>query len=598
MESFVFWGFNLYAWITILTVLTMFTVLLLTKLRADVVFLGAISILFVTGVLNAKEAFSGFSSTSVVIIGVLFVVVSGLTHTGVLQWIVKNLLGQPESYSKAVVRLMLPVAALSSFLSNTTVVALFVGIVKMWSKKLGISPSKLLIPLSYASGMGGVCTLIGTPPNLIISGLYAENTGEAMNVLTTTIPGLFCLFIGVLSIIAMSKLLPNRKAPESAFESTSDYTVELEVPSDNPHIGETVNEAGLNDVRGGNLIEVVHYDEFVSPANGEEILMGGDRLIFSGQIDEILDLKHSHGLVSADHHVFTLSEIDSSRQLRTAFVTFGSSLIGKSIGGTTFEKDNGLVLVAVARRGERIKQSPREVVLQAGDTLLLDCPPNMKINESSLTAKLHFFDSDQVPNIGKKTLISTTIMMAMVVLSALNVIPLLQCAFLAAIAMLIFRCCNVDQAMKAINWEILMVFAGSVVLGIAIQKTGIAERLAFGILDVCGDNPIVVMTAICFVGTFITEFISNTAAGAMFFPIMYQAAEKLGYEPFPFLVALMVSVSSSFATPIGSPTHMLVYGPGGYRFSDFMRIGLLMNIIILAANIFIVNIIYPLTPLH
>ena len=177
MESIVLWGFNLYAWITIVTVLAMFTVLLLTKIRADLVFLGAIAILFVTGVLNAKEAFSGFSSTSVVIIGVLFVVVAGLTHTGVLQWIVKHLLGQPETYSKAVIRLMLPVAGLSSFLSNTTVVALFVGIVKMWSKKLGISPSKLLIPLSYASGMGGVCTLIGTPPNLIISGLYAENTG-------------------------------------------------------------------------------------------------------------------------------------------------------------------------------------------------------------------------------------------------------------------------------------------------------------------------------------------------------------------------------------------------------------------------------------
>ena len=594
----VFLGFNLYAWITILTVLSMFTVLLLTKLRADLVFLGAIAILFVTGVLNAKEAFSGFSSTSVVIIGVLFVVVAGLTYTGVLQWIVKHLLGQPESYSKAVIRLMLPVAGLSSFLSNTTVVALFVGIVKMWSKKLGVSPSKLLIPLSYASGMGGVCTLIGTPPNLIISGLYAEQTGVAMNVLTTTIPGLFCLFIGVLSIIAMRNLLPDRKAPESAFESTSEYTVELLVPSDNPNIGMTINEAGLNDVKGGNLIEVVHYDEFVGPADGDEILMGGDRLIYSGQIDEILELKKSHGLVNADHYVFTLSEIDKNRQLRTAYVVFGSSLIGKKIGNTTFEKDNGLVLVAVARRGKRIEQSPREVVIQAGDTLLLDCPPKLKIDTSSLASKLHFFDSDQVPNIGKKTLISTTIMIAMVVLSALNIIPLLQCAFLAAMAMLIFKCCNVDQAMKSINWEILMVFAGSVVLGVAIQKTGIAERLAFGILDVCGDNPIVVMTAICFVGTFITEFISNTAAGAMFFPIMYQAAEKLGYEPFPFLVALMVSVSSSFATPIGSPTHMLVYGPGGYRFSDFMRIGLLMNIIILAANIFIVNIIYPLTPLH
>ena len=189
-------------------------------------------------------------------------------------------------------------------------------------------------------------------------------------------------------------------------------------------------------------------------------------------------------------------------------------------------------------------------------------------------------------------------MIAMVTLSALGVIPLLQCAFLAAAAMLLLRCCSPEQAMKAVNWDILMVFAGSVVLGIAIQKTGIAERLAFGILDVCGSNPIVVMTAICLVGTFITEFISNTAAGAMFFPIMYDAAEKLGYEPYPFLIALMISVSSSFATPIGSPTHMLVYGAGGYRFSDFIRIGLLMNIIILAANIFIVNIIYPLTPLN
>ncbi|MBR2285283.1 MAG: anion permease [Paludibacteraceae bacterium] len=189
-------------------------------------------------------------------------------------------------------------------------------------------------------------------------------------------------------------------------------------------------------------------------------------------------------------------------------------------------------------------------------------------------------------------------MIAMVVLSSLNILPLLNCAFLAAFAMLIFRCCTPEQAMKSINWEILMVFAGSVVLGVAIEKTGIAEWLAYRTLDVCGTNPIIVMTAICFIATFITEFISNTAAGAMFFPIMYEAANHLGYEPYPFLIALMISVSSSFATPIGSPTHMLVYAPGGYRFSDFLRIGLLMNIIILAANILIVNLLYPLTPIH
>ena len=504
MESIMFCGFNIHAWITIVTVLTMFTVLLFTKLRADLVFLGAIGILFVTGVLDVKEAFSGFSSSSVVVIGVLFVVVAGLTYTGVLQWIVKNLLGQPKSYSKAVIRLMLPVAALSSFLSNTTVVALFVGIVKMWSKKLGISPSKLLIPLSYASGMGGVCTLIGTPPNLIISGLYADNTGTTMNVLATTIPGLFCLCIGVLSIIAMRRLLPDRKAPESDAEDTAEYTVEMLVPSTNKFIGETLGYAGLLDVKGGRLIKMRHFDDVAVPIEENEFIMGGDHMVFAGNIKDILELENTHGLV----------------------------------------------------KGE------------------------------------------EVLNVGSKTLVSTIIMIVMVVLSALGVMPLLECAFIAAAAMLLFRCCSPNQAMKAINWDILMVFAASVVLGLAIQKTGIAERLAFGILDVCGTNPIIVMTAICFVATFITEFISNTAAGAMFFPIMYEAAEKLGYEPYPFLIALMISVSSSFATPIGSPTHMLVYGPGGYRFSDFMRIGLVMNLIILTANIFIVNIIYPLTPIH
>ena len=503
MESIVFWGFNLHAWITIATVLTMFTILLFTKLRADLMFMGAVGILFVTGVLDAKEAFSGFSSGSVVVIGVLFVVVAGLTYTGVLQWIVKHLLGQPKSYGKAVVRLMLPVAGLSSFLSNTTVVALFVGIVKMWSKKLGISPSKLLIPLSYASGMGGVCTLIGTPPNLIISGLYAEQTGTTMNVLATTIPGLFCLFVGVLSIIAMRRLLPDRKAPESSDEDTAEYTVELIVPSDNKYIGETLGYAGLLDVKGGRLIRMHHFDNVKVPIEENEFIMGGDHMVFAGQIKDIMELSKTHGLIVGD----------------------------------------------------------------------------------------------EVINVGLKTLLSSLVMLTMVVLSATGVMPLLQCAFLAAAAMLLLRCCTPDQAMKSINWDILMVFAGSVVLGLAIQKTGIAERLAFGILDVCGTNPLVVMTAICFVGTFITEFISNTAAGAMFFPIMYEAAEKLGYEPYPFLIALMISVSSSFATPIGSPTHMLVYGPGGYRFSDFMRIGLLMNLIILAANIVIVNIVYPLTPL-
>jgi di/tricarboxylate transporter len=600
MSEFVFLGFGLDAWITIVTVLAMFTVLLFTRMRSDVVFLCAVGVLYVTGVLDAKETLAGISQTSVAVIGVLFVVIAGLMHTGVLQWITKHLLGTPNSYAKAVTRLMLPVAALSSFLSNTTVVALFVNIVKMWSKKLGISPSKLLIPLSYASGMGGVCTLIGTPPNLIISGLYEEQTGHAMNILATTIPGLFCLAIGVLSIIALRRLLPDRKSPEAAFESTGDYTVEMLVPSDNKHIGMTIGELGLKTVQGGSLIEIRHFDDekIVSPVPDDEPLMGGDRLIYAGQIGELLELKRSHGLVNADHPVFHYDDAPKSKHhLRTAYINFGSKLIGTTMGTNGFEKEHKVTLVAVSRRGQRIGESPREVKLQAGDTLLLESVKEFKSDTQAMSRDLHFFESEEIPNIGLGTFISSTVMIAMVALSALGVMPLLQCAILAVFAMLIFRCCTPEQAMRSVNWDILMIFACSAVLGTAIQKTGIAERMATGILDICGTNPIVVMTAICFAGTFITEFISNTAAGAMFFPIMYEAALKLGYEPYPFLIALMIAVSSSFATPIGSPTHMLVYGPGGYRFSDFLKIGLLMNLIILAANILIVNLVYPLTPL-
>ena len=601
MDTFEFWGFGLDAWITIVTVFVMFSVLLFTRLRSDFVFLAAVGVLYVTGVLDAKEALSGISQTSVAVVGVLFVVIAGLTHTGVLQWIVKNLLGTPDSYTKAVTRLMLPVAALSSFLSNTTVVALFVNIVKMWSKKLNISPSKLLIPLSYASGMGGVCTLIGTPPNLIISGLYEEKTGETMNILATTIPGLFCLAVGVLSIIALRRLLPNRKAPEEAFESTGDYTVEMLVPADHPQIGMGIGEIGLNRVSGGSLVELRRFDDeqVLSPVPDDEPLMGGDRLIYAGQIGELLDLENSHGLVNADHPVFHYSDVEKSRHhLRTAYITFGSSLIGTTMGTNGFEKENQVTLVAVSRRGSRIEQSPREVVLEAGDTLLMESVHALRTDTKAMSRDLHFFESEYLPNIGLGTFISSAIMIAMVALSALGVLPLLQSAILAVFAMLLFRCCSPEQAMRSINWDILMIFACSAVLGLAIQKTGIAERLATGILDVCGTNPIVIMTAICCAATFITEFISNTAAGAMFFPIMFDAAEKMGYEPYPFLIALMIAVSSSFATPIGSPTHMLVYGPGGYRFSDFLKIGLLMNIIILAANILIVNLVYPITPLQ
>ena len=594
METVLFAGLSFHAWIVIATIILVFGLMLFTKLAPDFVFLGGMTILMVTGALPVDKVLSGFSSSSVVLVGALFVVIAGLVHTGVMQWIVRYCLGTPKSYNMAIFRLMTPVAALSSFLNNTTVVALFINVVKIWAKKLNVAPSKLLIPLSYASGMGGICTLIGTPPNLLISGFYMDQTHEQLSIFTPTLAGLFCLTVGILATIAMKKLIPERTSPEEALENSQNYTVELLVPSDAKFIGETLKDAGLFQVEGGHIIEIIRFDkEIISPVSEDEFIFGGDRLVFSGQVDEILKLRNSHQLVNAAHHVFSVNEVDSNRKLRMANVRFSSSLVGTRMVDTDFEERNNMVLIAIAREGERINQSPREIVIEKGDTLLLECPPRSK-SESALTPDLQFFESSLIPQEGKKTLTSSLILLAMIICSSLNIIPLLQASFLAAFAMIILRCCSINQARESIDWGLLMVFAGSINLGSAIEYTGIASKIAEGILSVCGSNPMFALAGICFAATFLTEFTSNTATAAIFFPITYQIAVTLGVNPLTFCVALMIAVSSSFATPIGSPTHMMVYGPGGYRFVDFMRIGLPMNFIILAADLFIVPLLFPL----
>ena len=593
-------GFGIDAWITIATVLGVFIVLMTTKLRSDLVFLAAIGLLFLTGVLDADEAFSGFSSSTVVVVGVLAVVVAGLTYTGVLHWITKHVLGRPKDYKRALLRVMTPVAVLSPLLNTVTVVSVFVGVVKMWAKKLKMTPSRLLIPIAFASNMGGVCLILVVPQNLVVSGFYESNTGHAMGVLAPAIPGLFGLMAGMLTIIALRRLLPERKSPESAFESTGDYTVELLVPSDNPNIAREVGELGLNNVVGGSLVELRHFDDYriMSPVPDREPLMGGDHLVYAGQIEELLELKKKYGLVSADHHVFHYSEVSCNRQLHTAHITFGSSLINTKIGDGAFERDNNVTLVAVARKGKRIEQAPREVVLQAGDTLLLECPPNMKIVTSALGQYLQFFDSTDVPNIGRHTIVSTAIVSVMVALTVFGVMPLLQSAFVAAGFMLICRCCSPSQAMEAIDGSLLALIAGSIVLGVAIQKTGIADWISQGILSISGSNPLIVMIAVCMAAAVITEFLSITTVAAIIAPIMYSAAIQSGYEPLPFLIALIMAANSSFVTPIGSAVNMLVYGPGGYRFSDFIRIGLPVKLAFLIVSILMDIIVYPLTPLQ
>ena len=596
-DIFLLWGLSIDAWITIATVMTVIVVMLFTKVRTDAVMLIAIGVLFVTGVLDAKETCSGFSAGTVVVTGVLTVVMAGLRYTGVLQWMLKHVFGLPDSYPSALFRMMVPVSMLSAFVSNTMLTVLFGNVLKRWARKLGTAPSKLYLPMVYAVQMGGVCTLIGTSTNIVVADLYESATGKTMNMFSIFLPGALCLVVGVLFIIAMRRWLPERKSPEEAFEAACDYTVELLVPSDNPNICMTLGEAGLFHVKGGSLIAIRHFDHDPSVLSEDEFVMGGDRLVYSGQIDEILELKETHRLVASDHHVRSMNEINKNYELRIAFVNFGSRLIGKSIGDSTIERDNNLILVAVARRGKRIEAAPREVELQAGDTLLFQCPRKTNTYAEHLASLLQFSDFQEVIKLGSNTIVSSLIMTAMMILTAMNVVSLLHGTVLAALAMLLFRCCTVNQAMDAVNWRALMSLAGSIVLGMAISKTGIAQTIAFAVVSIVGTQPVLIMLGVCLAAMLITQLVENVAVTAMFFPIMYQAAMQVGYEPAPFLLALMIAANASYATPIAASPNMLVYGPGGYRFTDYMRIGIPLTIIVTVTGVAAVILAYPLVKL-
>lgn len=589
-------GLSLKAWVTIIAILSIFVVMTRSRVPAEVAFLGALTVLLVTGVVSEEEGMAGFGSEPVVVHAAFFVVIAGLMQSGVLYWLTQHGLGNPRSYQRAIVKLMLPVGVLSAMLNGVNVVAMFIDAVKIWARRLEIAPSRLLLPLSYAATLGGTCTLLGNSSNLVIAGLYMEKTGRSLNLFQPLLPGLAITAVGVVLVVMLRRFIPERESPEQSFETTSDYTVELLVPTDNHAVGLTVGEAGLQQVKGGSLIEIVRFDkEIIMPVPDEEFILGGDRLIYAGQINEILDLKRSHGLVAADHHVYNISEIDSDRKLRTAYVTFGSDLIGTSMTENGFERANDMVLVAVARQGKRVDGQPREIRLQAGDSLLLECPPKSDDQLERINRRnLQFFDSHFVPQIGRRTVTAAVILVLMFIISSFHVLPLMATTMLAAGAMLMTRCCRMDRIVKYIEWELLLILGATVVFSIAITKTGIAEVVANHLLNVCGTNPYVIMAVMCLLASFISEFVSDVGSSAMFFPIIWKQAEALGCNPMPFVISLMLAVTVSFSSPIGSNTHMLIYGPGSFRFSDFARLGIVMHLVLLVVLIIVVNLVYPI----
>ena len=584
------------AWVTIAVTLGVFLSNALTNLSAEVVFLGGTAILFVSGILTEQDALAGFSNPGMITVAVLYLVVTGLSQTGGLNWISQRVLGLPKGHNAALLRLMAPVMGMSAFLNNTPVVAMFIPVVSDWSRKLRISPSKLMIPLSYAAIFGGTCTLIGTSTNLVVNGLLISATDlPGLKLFDLTIVGLPCAIAGMIYLFTTHRwLLPSRKPVISETDDVRQYTVEMMVPADSPLIGKSIEQAGLRHLPGLYIIEVIRNQIIIPAVSPKEILQDGDRLVFIGMIDSIVDLHRLRGLQPATDEVFKLNTPRSERCLIEAVVSNTCPLVGKTIREGKFRTQYNAVVLAVGRNGERLPGKIGSIRLQPGDTLLLEANANF-LSQQRISNDFYLVNGipDSEPLRHEKAPLAIIILGVMVLLASLGILSMLKAAVLASAVMLLTGCCSSIRAFRNIEWSVLLVIGAALSIGKALETTGAAGAIATTLIQFSGDNPGLALAVVYGVTNLLTEVITNNAAAALVFPIALAVSQTLEVNFTPFAIAIMIAASASFSTPIGYQTNLMVYGPGGYRFSDFMRVGIPLNAIFWLITVTLTPIFYP-----
>ena len=581
--------------------------LIFTRIPPDAILVGGLTLLLVApvrlasgwkiGVITTTEAFAGFSNPGMLTVGVLFVVVTGLRETGGIDWIAQSVLGRPGSLRRALLRILFPVVGLSTFLNNTPVVAMLIPAVSDWAKKLNLAPSKLMIPLSYAAILGGTCSLIGTSTNLVVAGLVMTQTDMApLRMFDITWVGLPCAVVGSLFLLLFGpKLLPTRGSPAAQLADPRQYTAEMIVPAGSPLIGKSIEQAGLRQLPGCFLVEIDRQGTGILAVGPEETLQADDRLIFAGIVESIRDLQNLRGLVPATNQVFKLDSPRYRRQLFEAVVSNTCPLAGKTIRDGRFRNHYNAVVLAVARGGERIRRKIGDIELRPGDTLLIEASATFaQQHRDSRDFFLVSAIEDSTPRRHERAPLALLILTAMVVLAAWGVVSMLVAAVLAAALMVLTRCCGLAEARNAIDWPVLIVIGAALGLGAGIERSGAAELLAGSVLGVAGGNPYLTLIGVYLVTWLLTEILTNNAAVALMFPIAISAAQQLEVNLLPFVMVLMIAGSASFATPIGYQTNLMVYGPGGYRFTDYARIGIPMTLLVGSTALLLAPRVWPL----
>lgn len=572
---------------------------------ADMCLLAGLTTLLLYGLvdkkhgLNITDGLSGFSEPAVLTVAILFVVADGLQRTGAFAYVGMRMLGTPSGPASAQLRTMVPAALLSAFLNNTPVVVLMMPIIHDWSRKHRISISHLLMPLSFAAILGGMCTLIGTSTTLVINGQLEE--GLTMFELAWV--GVPCLVCGVIFITLFTRrLIPERQPAFQTSEDPREYTVEMEVETGSPLVGKTIEAAGLRHLPGMYLMEIDRTGHVLPAVSSETLLQGGDHLVFVGVVNSVVDLQKIPGLKPATDQLFKLDGPRSHRCLVEAVVSGSYPFLRQTIRESRFRTHYNAAIIAVSRDGIRLQGKIGDIRLQPGDTLLLESTPAFIEQQQN---SRHFFLVSEVQNSTpvrhEQAWIARIIMAAFIIgATALGASDIKDAALMAALPaamlMIFFRCTGASDARRSVDWTVILVMASGLGIGKAMDASGTTQflltnlRSAIGML---GGGNLMMLTAIFLISAILTNMITAKAAALLVLPIALAAAAATGVDPKPLIIGVIMGCAGCFATPFGYQTNMMVYGPGGYRSSDYLRLGVPLTLLVGAITLIITPLVWP-----
>lgn len=566
---------------------------------ADLLFVGATTILAALGVMSFEQAFGGFSNSAMLTVAALFVVAAGLRETGVMEYVGDRFLGGVETEGKALALMAVVLIPSAMVLNNTPKVAMLVPVLITWCRKKRISPSRLLMPLSFLSILGGTCSLVGTSTNLVVQGLLIKSQLRPMTMFEVGWVGFPCALLGVFYMLTIGRrLLPDRKdLIEQLEESRREYLIEMLVQPGCRLVGKTVASAGLRNLPGLFLIDIDRDGLSLGPISPDERISADDRLVFTGIVGTIVDLDKIQGLVpAADARYEVTPDPQRGRQLCEAVISPSSPLLGESVREVDFRAMYDAAVVAVHRNGARLPNKIGDIVLHAGDTLLLQVGHDFsRVYRNNPDFYLVSDVEDSRPVRYGKAKIAAIIFGVMIVGFVSGKIDIALAAFLAAGAMIATGCISPGDARKSVDWPVLIAIAASFGVGRALEISGVAALFSQLIVEATRPiGPTATLAAIYFGTMVLNELISNNAAAALAFPFCLESARLLGVSERPFIMAVTLAASYAFASPIGYQTHMMVFGPGGYRFTDFVRVGLPLNLLMWIAAVILIPWIWPL----